>query len=207
MTRYKIAEQVLQLLKGGNPKAATTVEIEDVIEVVGQCINRLFKQDVFTGYAAGETIPNGAMLTYYDNLIPVQYKNVSKLTLPATPISLPRNAGIYHVSRTMDISDGFIPVQNGQTSLIKGERLISDVLDQVTYTPYGNEVVFNKDLTTESGIRLIVGLVVMDVNLLDDYTNLNLPADMESDVVAMCFKLLAAQIPQSKLDDPSAERK
>lgn len=205
-TKYKIAEQVLQLLKGGNPKAATSVELEDIIEYVGQCINKVYKQEVFTGFAEGETIPNGSMLTYFDNLTPIAYKGVSKLTLPVQPISLPRNAGIFHVSRTEDISDGFIPVLNGQTSLIKNERLISDVLNQVTYTPYGQDIVFNQDLTTENGISLIVGLIVMDINLLSDYDALPLSADMESDVVTATFKLFSAQLPGAKLDDPSAER-
>lgn len=205
-TRYKIAQMVLELLKSGHPKTASTPRIENIIESVGQCINKLYKQEHYVNLQSGETTPEGAMLTYYDNLTPVQYKSVSKLTLPATPMALPRNGGIHHVSRTGDIDNGFIPVQNGQTALIKGEKLISDVLGQVTYTPYGNDIVFNQDLTTEEGIELIVGLVVMDINSFDDYTNLPLPADMEQDVVTTVFKIYSAQPQEQRLDDPSVER-
>lgn len=206
-TKYKIAQQVQELLKAGHPKTASTVRLENIMLSVGQCVNSLFKQEHFKiNMADGVTIPEGAMLTYYDNLTPVSYKNVSKLTLPATPLALPRNMGIFHVSRTADIDNGFIPAQNGQLSLIKDERLISDVLGQVVYTPYGNDIVFNVDLTTEEGIQLIVGLVIMDINSYDDYTALPLPADMEQDVIMTCFKLFAAQVEGQKLDDPSTER-
>lgn len=206
-TKYKIAEQVLQLLKGGNPKAATTVEIEDLQEVIGQTINRLFKQEQLTvNMPSGETIPEGVMLATYDGLVPVKYKSVSKITLPAVPISLPRNMGVFHVSRTDDISDGFIPLQTGQLSLIKGESLISDLLGYVGYEVVGNDVIFNKDLTAEEGVTILVRLALMDINSYDDYMPLPFPADMEGQIVQETFKLFSMQMPASYLVDPSAER-
>lgn len=207
ITKYKIAEQVLLLLKGGNMKAASSVELDDIISSIGQYINTHFKQEhLSVNMPSGETIPEGVMLTYYDDIVPVKYKDVSKITLPVTPISLPRNMGIFHVSRTGDIDNGFIPLQNGQLSLIKGEKLISDLLGQVGYTPYGNDLVFNKDLTTEQGVTIIVGLVVVDISKYDDYTPLPLPADMEATIVQECFKLFSMQMPGTKIVDPSAER-
>jgi hypothetical protein len=206
-SKYKIAEQVLLLLKGGNIKAATSIEMEDIMEAVGQSINTHFKQEhLSVNMPSGETIPEGCMLTYYDGIVPVQYKTVSKITLPATPVALPRNMGIFHVSRTADIDNGFIPAQNGQLALIKGERLISGVLGQVVYTPYGNDLVFNVDLTTEVGVTIIVGLVVMDISKYDDYDLLPIPADMEGLVAKECFQLFASQMPGSKIVDPSSER-
>lgn len=204
-TKYKLAEQVLFLLRGG--KTPASIKIETVIETIGQYINTHFKQEHLTvNMPSGETIPEGIMLTYYDGLVPVQYKGVSKVTLPVTPISLPRNMGVYHVSRTSDINDGFLPIQNGQLALIKGERLISDLLGQVGYTVYGNDLVFSKDLTTENGVTIIVGLVVMDISLLDDYDPLPIPADMEGQIIEDCVKLFSVQQPASRIDDPSSER-
>ena len=195
------------MLKGGSVKASTTVEIEDIMESVGQYINAHFKQEhLSVNMPSGETIPEGVMLTYYDGLVPVKYKDVSKVTLPVTPVSLPRNMGVFHISRSNDINDGFIPIQNGQLALIKGEKLISDLLGQVGYTPYGNDVVFSKDLTTEQGVTIIAGLVVMDISKYGDYDSLPLPADMEATIVQECFKLFAVQGQGSKIVDPSAER-
>lgn len=210
MTRYKISEQILLMLKGGNIKAATSIEIEDIIEAVGQYINSHFKQEQLTvNMPSGETIPEGLMLAAYGDttpIVPVQYKGVSKITLPVTPVALPRNMGVYHVSRLNDISDGFIPLQTGQLALIKGERLISDLLGQVGYEVVGNDVIFNKDLTTENGTTIYLRLVVFDINSFDDYTNLPLPADMEATIIQECFKLFSNPMPSSKIDDPSAER-
>lgn len=188
-------------------KAADSPEIEDIIEAVGQYINAHFKQEQLTvNMPSGETIPEGIMLTYYDGLVPVQYKGVSKVTLPVTPISLPRNMGIMHLSRSNDINNGFIPTQAGQLALIKGERLISDMLGQVSYTPFGNDCVLSKDLTTEEGVTLIAGLVVMDISQLDDYDPLPIPPDMEATIIQECAKLFSVQPPASNIVDSSAER-
>ena len=198
------------MLKGGSVKASTTVEIEDIMESVGQYINAHFKQEhLSVNMPSGETIPEGVMLAPYGDttpIVPVQYKGVSKITLPVTPVALPRNMGVYHVSRLNDISDGFVPLQTGQLALIKGERLISDLLGQVGYEVVGNDVIFNKDLTTEDGTTIYLRLVVFDINSFDDYTNLPLPADMESSIVQDCFKLFSAQMLGSKIVDSSIER-
>jgi len=210
MTKYKIAEQILLMLKGGNIKAATTIELEDIMEAVGQYINSHFKQEQLSvNMPSGETIPEGLMLASYGDttpIVPVQYKGVSKITLPVTPVALPRNMGVFHVSRLNDINDGFLPLQTGQLALIKGERLISDLLGQIGYEVVGNDVIFNKDLTTESGTTIYLRLVVMDMSQYDDYDQLPLPADMEATIIQEVFKLFSMQMPASKIDDPSAER-
>lgn len=206
-TKYKIAEQILLMLKGGNIKASTTVEIEDIVESVGQYINAHFKQEHLTvNLPSGETIPEGVAISVYDNLIPVKYKDVSKITLPVTPVALPRNMGVYHVSKNDDINDGFIPLQTGQLALIRGEKLISDILGQVGYEVVGNDVIFNKDLTVDPNIRIYTRLVIFDINSYDDYTALPLPADMEAGIVQECFKFFSMQMPGSKIVDPSSER-
>lgn len=188
-------------------KAADSPEIEDIIEAIGQYINSHFKQEQLTvNMPSGETIPEGVMLASYDGLIPVQYKNVSKVTLPVTPVSLPRNLGVFHVSRATDLNDGFIPLQTGQLALIKGERLISGLLGQVGYEVVGNDVIFNQDLTTEQGISIYTRLAVFDISQYDDYDPIPLPPDMESTIIQECVKLFSVEPPASKIVDPSAER-
>jgi hypothetical protein len=207
MTRYKIAEQILELLKGGNIQSATNIEIEDIISAVGQYVNSHFKQEQLSvNMPSGETIPEGLMIAEYDGLTPVQYKGVSKVTLPVTPVALPRNIGVYHVSRGSDLNSGFIPLQTGQLALIKGERLISGILGQVGYEVVGNQIIFNQDLTTEQGITIYLRLVVFDINSYGDYDPLPLPADMEATIIQECFKLFSMQMPGTKISDPSAER-
>ena len=103
--------------------------------------------------------------------------------------------------------NGFIPLQTGQLALIRGERLISDILGQVGYEVVGNDVIFNKDLTTDENLRIYVRLVIFDINSYDDFSPLPLPADMEASIVQECFKFFSMQMPASKIVDPSAERK
>lgn len=211
-TKYKIAEQVILNLKGGNIKAAASVEVDEVMEYAGQVLNTLFKQEhLSVNMALGETIPEGVMLATYENVPVEKYGNVTRATLPATPISLPRNMGIFHVARQTDINEefdcGFIPIQSGQMQLIKGERLISDLLGQVGYTPKGMTLIFTKDLLAEDpATTLTMDLAVMDINLYDDYDVLPIPADMEVKVIQECFNFFAAQQPGTNIVDPSAER-
>ena len=101
-TRYSIAEQVLLQLKAGYPKQASAIKLDEIMVYCGQVINTLLKQDHITvNLPSGETIPNGVFLTAYDGLVPVPFKGVSKITLPATPVSLPRNMGVYLVCRSI----------------------------------------------------------------------------------------------------------
>ena len=206
-TKYKIAEQVMNLVNGGRTKAATEVQIEDVMEVIQQTINTLYKQDhLSVNMANGETIPESLMLTTYDNggvgYAPVSYKGVSKVTLPVMPITLPRNLGVYEISYIGDYNNPFIPLQAGQQALLRTEKLINTLLNQVAYEVNGSIVVFNQDITTSTK-NVMFKLVTMDFSAYDEYTMIPLSSDMESDVVQAAFKLFSAQMPSVKVDDPA----
>jgi len=97
-TKYIIAEQVQMLLKGGNPSAASSVELSDIMRNIGQVVNSMYKTEQLSiNMPSGETMPEGAMLATYEDIDVVSWKGVSKSTLPVMPISLPRNIGVYHI--------------------------------------------------------------------------------------------------------------
>lgn len=98
-TKFLIAEQISVLLKGGDRSASTTMEMPVIIKLVEQLINQSLKVDYFnTHLAAGETIPDGLVLANYEKIaVEVYKKNYSRAKLPAIPISLPRNMGVFAV--------------------------------------------------------------------------------------------------------------
>lgn len=206
-TKYKLAEQVLNLINGGRTKAATEVRIEYVMEYIQQTINSLYKQDQFSvNLANGETIPSSLMLTTYDNggvgYTPVQYKGVSKVSLPVMPISLPKGLGVFEISYIGDYNVPFIPIQPGQQGLLRTEKLINALFSQVAYEVNGSTVIFNQDITPAAK-NVMFKLVTMDFSAYSDYDMIPLSSDMESEVIQSAFKLFSAQMPSVKVDDPS----
>lgn len=98
-TKYMLAEQVMSLLKGGAPSAPSNIKMPAIIKLLEQLINANLKINHFnTQMAAGETIPEGTVLAMYDRIPVEPYKrNFSRAKLPAIPVSLPRDMGIYFV--------------------------------------------------------------------------------------------------------------
>lgn len=98
-TKYLLAEEVMTLLKGGDPSAPTSVKMPVIIKMLEQLINTELKADFFsTHLASGETIPDGLVLATYERIAVEKYKrDFSRAKFPAIPISLPRNMGYYFV--------------------------------------------------------------------------------------------------------------
>ncbi len=202
-TKHKIAEQVLELLKGGKPMAASSVSMREVEENIGQVINSMLKMEQLTiNFPSGDTIPAGVMLASYEDVPVYKYQNVAAADLPAIPISLPRNMGIYHVGPMNDVHCEYIPVQSGQLSIIKKEGLVNELLGDTCYEPYNTKVVFKTDIYTAGITTLFMRLAVLDISQYSDFDILPIPSSMEDDVAKSVFKTMGAQIPTDRIDDP-----
>lgn len=202
-TKNKIAEQVLYRINGGITKTSSPVQKEDVIEALGQIINTMFKLNHFTvTLQAGETIPSGLMLATYGPVTVTSLgRTKAKCTLPVMPVSLPRNMGIFQVSPYEDFRCTYIPIQSGQYELLKSQPLISNLLGQVGYEPYGNRIELTQDITIDNITELYFRLVVLEVGQYDDYEALPIPFDMETDIVDELIKRFAPVTGTMKFSD------
>ncbi len=195
-----ISEQVLYRLKGGYPSVPSDVQHEDVWKALEQLVNSLFKSEQFNvNLPSGETIPMGLMLAEYT--VPV---SGSESTLPVPPVNLPRNMGVYHISKTDSPNDPFIPIQTGQFSFVKDQPLINDLLGQIGYEVVGRKIKYTK----EPGVsNVLMRLVVFDISSYGEDDVLPIPYDMEELVVEKLVEKFAAVQPADKINDPSSERK
>lgn len=194
VTRYFLAEQVRRQLAGGDPSSAVVPEMEELRAAINQAINSLTKAEYFTEtLAGGETIPEGCVITTYEGVAVTSWRDVSKATLPAMPIKLPRNMGIWAITKTDEAFVQFIPVPVGQTGFLSSQRGMSDVLGQVAYEPRGKEVIFNKDLPAQTPAITSVDmqLIVSDISKYNDYETLPINADMEEKVITAVFNQFA----------------
>jgi len=173
MTKKNFSDMVLYKLAGGVPDSAFPVDERDIWDALDHKVNSLFKlHHLDTTLPSGETLPENAMIATYENNTVVSDGERSYALLPVTPISLPKNIGIYLVYDPNFPDMPFIPLQKGMTALLRTDTLLSDIMGQISYTPNNNRIIFNKDLTT-----LGIDVVTMELCIFD-ITNYSITQDM-----------------------------
>lgn len=201
-TKYKISEQVVRLLNGGEIPVSTKVKINEVKIAVEQVLNKMLKMEYLNvNIPSSEFIPNGASVATYTGIAIEQYGTRSKSTLPAMPLKLPRGIGVYQIFDPANMDCPFIPLEMGQFGLLKSQPLINDLLGWTGYEWYGTDIIYTKDLTQPSPITVTIRLVVLDISQYDDYDILPVPADMEWDIIQEVYKLYATEPIGDKLVD------
>lgn len=199
-TKYRIAEQIQRLFKG-NPVISGRVNIKEIMLLVEQVANKLLKAEHFSiNMPEGDTIPPNCMVFTYDGVPVATYKtSLSKATLPAIPINLPKNMGVLHVSRVDDINNPFVPIQSSTYGIVKPQALLGDMSGLVGYEVVGKDLVFTKNLPALGVSAVYIRLVGVDIAQVSDTELLPISADMEADIVDTVFKII--------LQAPAADRK
>lgn len=215
-TIYRLAEEIKKLLDGGDSPVAAATTIPEIKIAIGQVANSLLKTDYFqVNGGMGEAIPNGSMIALYEDIAVVSSNAKSKAALPIKPVKLPRNMGVwaiypkYTTDGDYELDKEFIPLQMGQGALLKSQPLISDLLGQVGYEVFGNDVILTKDIKSMfPEVTLAMQLVIMDISQYDDYTNLPLTPEIEWQIKQEVVKLYSGEpVPDKVVDSTSKEQK
>ena len=198
-TIYSISEQIMRLM-AGNIIISGRYHINDVKRLVVQVSNQLLKADHFSiNVPEGDTIPNNCMVFTYDNIPVTTYKTTkSKCTLPSIPISLPRNMGVLHVSKTDAIDDPFIPIPTSMYGIIKPQALLGELSGLIGYEVVGKDVIFTHNLPAMGVNSVYMRLVGGDISQLGDYDILPLSSDMEAQVIQTVYNTLVQTPPADK---------
>lgn len=204
-TIWRISEECLRIIYGGNIPVAGKVDIEELKISVCQVTNGLLKTEYFQiNGKTGESIPNGTSLGLYEGILVSKWKNVSQCTLPVKPIKLPRNMGIYSLFDPNNPSFEFIPVQMGQWGLLQSQPLINDLLGQCGYENFGMQIVFSKDISSDdpsNPTTVSMRLAIMDIAQYGDFDPLPILPEMEFMVKQQVCALYGAEITSDKLVD------
>lgn len=206
-TRYRIAEQVLRIINGGDISAASEITIRDIMIGVGQVANQVLKGEfVQSDIAFGETIPNGAMLCYYEGIAVQSWKGRCRATLPVKPIRMRRNMGVWSIRLSDDPTNEFIPIEMGQFNLIQSQPMLNDLLGQVGYEVFGDKVVFTKDITVPSETTTVdMQLVLLDINQYGDYDPLPILPEQEYSIIKELIALYSGTPTPDKLVDSTTK--
>lgn len=208
-TIFRLAEECLKMLNGGEIQTATDVSLNEIKISIGQVCNSLLKIEHFQiNEKMGEKIPNGSVLGLYEGIVPVSWvTGRSKCTLPIKPMKLPRNMGIFSVYRTNAPGDEFIPLQMGQSNLIKSQPMINDLLGQIGYESLGAlDISFTKDLPLlYPDETLSMRLAIMDVSQYGDFDILPILPEMEWQIKQEIVKMYSQIDTADKLVDPTTK--
>lgn len=209
LTRYRLAEQIYGLIEGGDPAAASSISINELILSVGQVVNSKLKAEYFDrNVPMGETIPNGAVLGLYEGISVTKEDNGhSRCTLPVKPLNLPRNMGVWSVYPSGKPSEEFIPLQMGQINLLKSQPMINELLGQVGYEVLGERLRFTQDLTNggAQSVTVDMRLAILDMDNYDDYTMLPIPPEWEWDIVKEVYGMYSTQPIPDKVVEATAK--
>lgn len=210
VTLYRLAEEILKMLSGGKIPTASGVSLNELKISICQVCNSLLKIDYFqTNAKWGEMIPNGTVLGLYENIPVTQVRNRSQAALPVKPIKLPRNMGVWSVFPTEQPDREFIPVEMGQWGLLQSQPLINNLLGQVGYEVYGNQVLFTRDITIPSeNVTVGMRLMILDFSQYGDFDPLPILPEMEWQIKQEVLKLYGGEpIPDKTVDPTSNEQK
>jgi len=198
-TKGKIAEQVQRLI-AGNPTISGRVHINDVKLLIEQVANQVLKADYFAvNTPEGDTIPNNCMIYTYDSVAVTTYKTTkSKASLPSFPINLPRNMGVFHVSRTDSIDEPFIPIPSGMYGIVKPQDLLGELSGLIGYEIFGRDIVFTKNLPGLGINNVFIRLVGMDLASVGDRDPLPVSSDMEAQIVTQVYNILVQTPPADR---------
>ena len=204
MTLYLIAERIFRIYQGGIPSIDTGIKIADIRHMVVDQINALLKVETLSlNKQLGDNAPTGLMLaTYSDIDVTISADGVqSQALLPAMPISLPKNMGVWYVAADdANIHDQFVPLDSGQFSLIKDfDPLVSNgkILGNYIYYIDGKNIMFPTNIFSAVH-KIMVRLVISDISLLGDFDLLPMPQDYADQVIKNVLSILGVV---SKVED------
>jgi hypothetical protein len=150
--------------------------------------------------ADGDTIPPNCMIYTYESVPVTVYKTTkSKAVLPSMPINLPKNMGVFHISRTDAIDEPFIPIPSGLYGIVKPQVLLGELSGLIGYEVFGKDVVFTKNLPGLGINNVFIRLVGVDLNTVTDYETLPISSDMEAMIVQTVYNILVQTPPADKI--------
>jgi len=187
-------------MAGGNVRSSFQVHEMDIRAALNRAVATLLKMDaVNVNFQYGSSIPTHHMVATYD-AVPVMGGDCDRsyAILPATPMAMPMQMGIWKVGNCD--CDSFIPLEPGMLNVagkIKHTALSAMLGEElIAYEPAGNKVTFNRSKEA-IGETVSMQLLVMDIASMDEYSQLPIPQDMED----AAFKMVRQSLQLVPHDD------
>lgn len=207
-TKKKLAEGIQRIYaryadKENIDRSIDSREIKIIIE---QAMNRILKAQTFERFRDGYIDIPRCNVIKYTGLTVTADGTRSYTTLPAIPISLPMDMGVWQINPTSAPHSAYIPIAAQDwavmgVSYLNGNQtdgINTSYLEQQTgYYVEGKRIYFTSDI---SAVTVDVHLLVSDLSQLGDNDVLPLSPEYELDVIQEVFRTLGlGQISQAEI--------
>ncbi len=187
-TKNILAEQIQRLYARFIDKdnISDVIDIREIKLLLVQSINKILKLQVAESFKAGQVdVPKCNLLEYTCAVTSESGNNRSYITLPAIPLTLPMDMGIWSIAASNAALTPYIPIPAQDIIVFQGTN-VSALEQQIGYYVQGKKVYFTKDITLSANgsiTSVIVNLLVSDFNQIGDNDLLPISPEVESLVI------------------------
>jgi hypothetical protein len=187
-TKNVLSEQIQRIYARFIDKEnlSDVIDTREINLLMNQSINKVLKLQVADSFKAGLVdVPKCNLLEYTCAVTADAGNNRSYITLPAIPLTLPMDMGIWSIAAATGAMTPYIPIPAQDVLVFQGANL-SYLEGKIGYYLQGKRVYFTKNITlTANGTvtSVIVNLLVIDFSQIGDNDVLPISPEVESAII------------------------
>lgn len=204
-TKYILAEQIQRLyarfVDKDNP--SDVIDLREIKLILNQSINKILKLQVAESFKAGLVdIPKCNLLEYTCAVTADAGNTRAYITLPAIPLTLPMDMGIWSIAASSGAMTPYIPIPAQDVLVFQGANL-SYLEGKTGYYLQGKRVYFTKNIATVANgtvTSVVVNLLVSDFSTLTDNDPLPISPEVESTIIEDVLQIISnGRVSQAEL--------
>jgi hypothetical protein len=187
-TKSLLSEQIQRIYARFLDKEnlSDVIDTREINLLMNQSINKVLKLQVADSFKAGLVdVPKCNLLEYTCAVTADAGNNRSYITLPAIPLTLPMDMGIWSIAAATGAMTPYIPIPAQDVLVFQGVNL-SYLEGKVGYYLQGKRVYFTKNITLAANgtvTSVVVNLLVMDFSQIGDNDVLPISPEVESAII------------------------
>ncbi len=199
-TRGELSERILRVVYNGTPPNDASIDIREVGLHINSAIAALARVNFIENYKLDGSafIDGGFIMVFKDVAVSKDEDlNLKYITLPASPVGLPKDRGIVEISMMKNRSTTPVIMINSNRRSV--QQNLDPIRNRIIGWQEGDKVYF--DGTVADFANALVKMVAYASN--DMNAELNMPKNLEEQVIEIVVKKLMTQrsIPQDKVID------
>jgi hypothetical protein len=187
-TKNILSEQIQRLYARFIDKEnlSDVIDTREINLLMNQSINKVLKLQVADSFKAGMVdVPKCNLLEYTCAVTADAGNNRSYITLPAIPLTLPMDMGIWSIAAATGAMTPYIPIPSQDVLVFQGANL-SYLEGKTGYYVQGKKVYFTKNITLVANgtvTSVVVNLLVSDFSQIGDNDVLPISPEVESTII------------------------
>ena len=197
----KIQRLYARFLDKDNP--SDVIDLREIKLLINQSINKVLKLQVADSFKAGMVdVPKCNLIEYTCAVTAEPGNSRSYITLPAIPLTLPMDMGIWSIAAATGAMTPYIPIPAQDVLVFQGANL-SYLEGKIGYYLQGKKVYFTKNITlTANGsvTSVVVNLLVSDFGVITDTEALPISPEVESAIIDDVLQIISnGRVSQAEL--------